>query len=445
MAVKVNNTANIRRAQRWNERDDAALCILLKRKIKDVKIGLRESENPYERAKLKEQKRHYKSMLRKVESGSYNGDIIFSELRAASALRAEQNLRAAGYSTMAGGKKYVNSYQAMDFDYESAFRKKRYYGAGLPLVLLLLSIIFVAIFIMSAFLPANIMETMDENGFPLDSLFVYKLGSDTLDIEIANDGKYPNGLYAGEEKPTNGVKFKDALGNEPETVRLHADLGMNAIYISPFDIIKAWFRTPMLEKVRLDFLEDMSVFQGDSYYYLCFLSGNKRTALIIQRDEDGNLDRSVIFRHIGTYGLIMFLIIAFLLGIVNIPINIIRLFTYTSRRIHIITLLSFIFSALCLICPVFATVQGTEIGASFSGYFSALTDSEAFLEDSEASAGIGILFLLPAAINLLMLILPKLFRNRLKRLATFVPHGNKGRNPLDDPLYADEETLRSLR
>ena len=143
MAVKVHNTANIRRAQRWDERDDAALGVLLKRKIKDVTIGLRESENPYERAKLKEQKRHYKAMLRKVESGSYNGDIIFSELKASSALRAEQNLRAAGYSTMAGGKNYVNSYQAMDFDYESAFRKKRYYGVALPLLLLLLSIIFV--------------------------------------------------------------------------------------------------------------------------------------------------------------------------------------------------------------------------------------------------------------------------------------------------------------
>ena len=445
MAVKVHNTANIRRAQRWDERDDAALGVLLKRKIKDVTIGLRESENPYERAKLKEQKRHYKAMLRKVESGSYNGDIIFSELKASSALRAEQNLRAAGYSTMAGGKNYVNSYQAMDFDYESAFRKKRYYGVALPLLLLLLSIIFVGIFIMSAFLPSNIMDTMDSNGVPLDSMFMYKLGADTLDIEITNDGKFPNGVYENDKKPTQGEKYADSLGNVPETVRLNADLGMKAIYISPFDVIKAWFRTPMLEKVRLDFLEDMSAFQGDSYYYLCFLSGNKRTALIIQKDEDGNFDRSVIFRHIGAYGLIMFLIAAFIFGVINILINIIRLFTYTSRRLHAITFLSFIFSLLCLICPAFATVEGTEIGAAFSGYFSAMTDVEEFLKNPDASAGIGILFLLPAAINLIMLLLPKLMRNKLKRLSTFVPRGNKGRNPLDDPLYVDEETLRSLR
>ena len=82
MAVKVNNTASIRKAKRWSERDDAALCVLLKRKIKDVNVALRESDSPYERARLKEQKRHYKTMLVKVENGAYNGDILFSELQA---------------------------------------------------------------------------------------------------------------------------------------------------------------------------------------------------------------------------------------------------------------------------------------------------------------------------------------------------------------------------
>lgn len=447
MAVKIHNKANIRRAQRWNEKDDAALGLLLKRKIKDVNIALRESENPYERSRLKEQKRQYKSMLRKVESGGYNGDIIFGELQASSALRAEQNLRMAGYSTMKGGKAYVNSYQNVDFDYENAFRKKRYYGVALPLLLLLLSLLFVATFLISAFLPADISETVESSFTPIDELFLYKLGSNTLDIEIANDGNWPRGIYDYDnfEVPEQGEKFVAENGEEPETVLLNADLGMLAVYISPFDIVKAWFHTPMLETTRLDFLEDSPYFQGNSYYYLCFLSGNKRAALVIQKDEDGNIDRSVIFRHIGTYGLIMFLIATFLLGCVNIVINILRLFTYTSRRLHILPLLSLIFSALCLICPAFVTVEGTDISASFSTYFSTIGGvTEEFLENEDATAGVGLIFFLPVVINLVTLLLPFLFRNRLKKRYTYVPNGNRGRNAYNDPLIVDENTLKNL-
>lgn len=462
MAVKVNNKANIRKAQRWDEKDDAALCVLLKRKLKDVAVALRESDSPYERSRLKEQRRHYKTMLRKVESGSYNGDIIFGELQAASALRTEQAMQRAEYSTMAGGRKYNSSYRNMDFDYESAFRKKRFYGPVLPILLLILSIAFVGIFIMGAFLPASIKDVAEDSGVPLDSLFMFKLGEDTLDISIKNDGNWPGGIYPTSTKVYNsreeledakkpatialikGEAYTDAAGNTPDTLLLYGDLGITAVYISPFDVVKAWFRTPMLEKTRIDFLEDSKYFQGSSFYYLCFLEGDKGDALIIQKDADGNFDNSVIIRHIGTYGTIMFLIIAFLLGVLNIIINLIRLFTYTSRRIHVITLLSLIFSALCMISPALATIEGTDIGAAFSAYFSSLSGTKAFMDNSSATAGIGLLFFVPAAINLVMLILPKLFRNRLKKRPTYVPKGNKNRSAYNDPLYADEEKLRQL-
>lgn len=448
MAVKVNNTANIRKAKRWNERDDAALCVLLKRKLKDVNVALRESENPYERSRLKEQRQHYKSMLRKVESGVYNGDIIFGELQAASALRSEQALRTAEYSTISGGKKYVNSYQNMDFDYENAFRKKRYYGFALPLILLILSIAFVGIFVMGAFLPSEIIQNADSQGISLDSFFVYKLGDGNRDIKIDNDGNWPSGTFDAsittEKMPVKGVPFVDDRNNTPETVLLHADLKMTSINITPFDIVKAWFRTPMLEKTRIDFLEDSVYFQGDSYYYLCFFAGSKGDSLVIGKDEDGNFDMSVIIRHIGTYGTIMFLIISFILGIISILINIVRLFTYTSRKLHIFSLLSFIFSALCMVAPAFATVEGTELGASFKAYFSSITSFNTFLADDTAVVGVGLLFLVPMAINLIMMILPKLFRNRLKKRITYVPKGNKYRSAYNDPLYADEDTLRKL-
>lgn len=444
MAVKINNTENIRRAKLWSEADDAALCVLLKKKIKDSSVSIRECETPYERAKIKAHRDHYKSMLRKVEEGGYNGDIIFSELKAATALRGEQSARTAEYGTVAGAKKYKNSYTNMDFDYETAFRKKRYYGVALPIFLLLLSIIFVGIFIMGAFLPAKVSDIALDNGVALDSLFVYRIGQGTLDIAITNDGNWPKGKFSG-KAPVDGVPFEDTYGNIPETVKLNADLGMLTINISPFDIIKAWFRTPLLAKTRIDFLEDSKYFQGTSYYYLCFLSGTKADSLIIKKDEDGNFDNSVILRYIGTYGAIYFLIISFILGIFSILINIARLFTYTSRKLHIISLLSLIFSLLCMAAPALAMVEGTEIIASFKNYFLSLTDLAKFTASTETTVGVGILFFVPAAISLLMMLLPIVMRNRLKKRPTYVPKGNKPRNAYDDPYIITEETLRNIR
>ncbi len=444
MAVKVNNIENVRKAKRWTEADDAALCILLKKKIKDTGVALRESETPYERAKLKARRNQYKSMLRKVEEGGYNGDIIFSELRAANALRGEQAARMNEYSTVAGAKKYNNAYTDVDFDYESAFRKKRYYGVALPLFLLLLSIIFVGIFIMGAFLPTSIAEEASEIGVPIDSLFVYRIGENTLDIAITNDGKWPTGTFRG-DAPVQGKPYEDAFGNIPETVKLNGDLGMITININPFDIVKAWFHTPMLAKTRIDFLEDSKYFQGTTYYYLCFLSGTKAEALEIKKDEDGNYDNSVIIRYIGTYGTIMFLIATFLLGVVNIIVNICRLFSYTSRKVHILSTVCFVLSALCLISPALAMIEGTDIMGAFKSYFMSLTNYDGFIANADTTVGVGILFFVPIAISLLMMILPIIFRNRLKKRPTYVPKGNKPRNAYDDPYIITEETLRNIR
>ncbi len=447
MAVRINNTENIRKAKRWSEADDAALCILLKKKIKDASISIRESDSPYERAKIKSHRNHYKSMLRKVEGGGYNGDIIFSELRAATALRGSQAAQVAEYGTVSGAKKYNNSYNDMDFDYETAFRKKRYYGAGLPIIMLILSIIFVGIFIMGAFipyLPTKVKDVISETGVSFDSLFVYRIGEGNLDIAITNDGNWPTGTFSG-KAPEQGKPYQDAYKNTPETVKLNADLGMLTINITPFDIVKAWFRTPMLKKTRIDFLEDSKFFKGTSYYYICFLSGTKGDSLVIKKDEEGNFDTSVIIRHIGTYGTILFLIISFLLGIVSIITNIIRIVTYTSRKLHIVSLLSLIFSLLCMAAPAFAMIEGTEIVPAFKSYFMSLTNYTKFTSSPDTTVGIGILFFIPSAISLIMMLLPKLMRNRLKKRPTYVPKGNRPRSAYDDPYIISEETLRSIK
>jgi hypothetical protein len=442
MAVKVNNTENIRKSKRWNEKDDAALTLLLKKKIREMDISNRESNTPYERSRLKETKQHYKQMLAKVATGVYNGDIIFSEMQAAAALRGEQHGRMEYYSKASNGREYVNSYQDMDFDYESAFRKTRYYGFALPLVMLILIAAFLCVFVMGAFMPSSIKATAESYDFNVNAMFIYKL-SDNFDIEITNDGDWPSGTYTG-KIPVKDVPFTDLQGNVPDTVKLYKDLQMTSIDISAFDIIKAWFRTPMLEKTRLDFLEDNSNFKGASYYYLCFLSGSKTDDLKIQKNAEGDYDFSVIFRHIGTYGTILFMVISFLLGVVVLISTIMRLFTYTTRKLHALHWLLLIFSLLAFISPALASIEGTEIVAAFKNYFLSLTNANSFVSSVDASAGIGLLYLIPAACSLLLLIVPKLFRNRFKRRVTSVPRGNKMRLAQNDPYLMNEEVLKHL-
>jgi hypothetical protein len=181
----------------------------------------------------------------------------------------------------------------------------------------------------------------------------------------------------------------------------------------------------MLSKTRLDFLEDQSLFQGQSYYYAIFLSGTKADDLVIKKGEDGNYDYGTIINHIGVYGTIINLVITVILMIIMLIQNIVRIFTYTSRRLHVTTLLAFIFSALTMISPALAICEGTDLDSAFKSYFSNLTNAAGFVTDTTATAGVTIMFVIPVAICLLLLILPKLFRNKYKSMPTHIPKGNK--------------------
>lgn len=440
MSVNVNNVGNARKSRMWNEQDDAALGVLLKRKIRDTAVALRESESPYERARLKTQRERYKSMLHKVESGAYNGDIIFNELRASAALRQESVFSGNVYSSMSGGKEYTDSYGNMNFDYEAAFRKKRYYGAALPIFMTIFTILMIACFVLGVLSPTIInsettTQIEDFSTVNVNALFVYRLGEydgGMYDITIkADDNGYwwwPDGDYTG-IKPTLGEPYTDANGTvhdgTDETVDLYEDLGCTEIYIDAADLIKAWFKTKMLSKTRLDFLEDQSLFQGQSYYYAIFLSGTKADDLVIKKGEDGNYDYGTIINHIGVYGTIINLVITVILMIIMLIQNIVRIFTYTSRRLHVTTLLAFIFSALTMISPALAICEGTDLDSAFKSYFSNLTNAAGFVTDTTATAGVTIMFVIPVAICLLLLILPKLFRNKYKSMPTHIPKGNK--------------------
>lgn len=432
MAVKVNNTANIRKAQRWNEQDDAALSLLMKRKIKEVNLAIREANNPYIRAKLKDQKNQYKKMERKISNGTYNGDIIFSEMQAAAALRADEAQKYQNFSTRAGMKKYLNSYDNMDFDFEAYFRKKRYFGISLPILMLILSLIFVAFYIIGSFLPQQTRtDVYSSTGFKIDTLFYFKLSADsTQDFSIKNDGNWPDGDWKVVKSDgtqailEQGVPYVDATGNTPEYVSLYSDLGMRTVNITTFDVIKSWFRTPMLAKTRLDFLEDNPNFQGRSWYYSKFIGDNK-DAITIAKNADGKYDITIIIRHIAVYGTIIFLVAAFLLGVIAVITNIIRLFTYTTRKVHVVNTLAFVFSLLVILLPGFFIMEGTDVVTAFKQYF--VLDHATFMEDKTATLMLNPVALISPIIMLINMLLPHLFRNKLKRRPTFVPKGNAPR------------------
>ena len=438
MAVKVRNVRNAKKAKLWDEQDDAALLTLLRRKIKDVNIALRECETPYERTRLRKQRDHYKAMLGKVETGSYNGDILFTELKASAALHQEQALSSRAHASVRGGKIYNKSYDPMDFDFEAAFRKKRYFGVALPIFMTILSLLLVAVFIIGFFLPSNINDMISDNvGLDFRTYIVYRLGETSdgniVDLTIDNDGKWPRGLYDEllADEIEAGEPHKDAEENIPEKVNLYADMHYSAIYIDTADIIKAWFRTKMLSKVRLDFIEDLQFFKGDSYYYELFLSGDKADSLVIKKNSDGQYDIGTIYNHIGVYGTIMFLIAAFLMSLVLLIINIVRIFTYTSRRIHGTTLFTMFVCLLAMISPALASCEGSALGTSFVNYFAGLQGTSSFANNKSATAGVTITFILPAAFCLLMMILPFLFKNRYKKLPTRLPKGNKIHDPFN--------------
>lgn len=440
MPVRIQNEANLAKDRRWNEEDDAALALMLRKKIKEVDLAIKAATTPYERARLKERKKQYKSMYKKVASGHYTGDIVSSEMRAHA--MAYGGAAAAGGAIGYGGAmrdsgkikavKYRNTYDDMDFDYQAYFRQSRYFGFSLPLILTILSLVFIAIFILGAVLPVSIKETVrTDMDMSLDALYTFKLGPGENDFRVKNDGNWPDAYWkyanvggvATEQILEQGVPYSKN-GVEPEYVYLYTDLGITAINISAFDVVKAWFRTPLLEETRLDFLEDNENFQGASWYYSKFMAGED---LEITKNSDGKYDINQVLKVVAAYGTIYCIIIGFLLGVIILITNIVRMFTYTSRRLHWMNLLAFIFMLLAAVLPVFFCMEGTDLKGAFSEYF--VFDNITMRNDTEGIYNLMVNFVafIPAALMLVSMLLPRLFKNRVKKLPTFVPKGNKQR------------------
>lgn len=439
MAVKIQNERNIRKAKRWNEQDDAALLELLRKKVKEVNLAIKQAPSPFMRSKLKAKRAHYKNMANKVANGTYNGDIIFSEMQAAAALRTQDILKQERYANPREAKKYINSYEDMDFDYERYFRKTRYYGKFLPIVMTIISIVLLAYFVIGAFLPTNIKSTLNEYGMKPDTIFTFKLGPNEQDIRMKNEGDWPDGdwkVVGGEEQRlTSGTPYADPeTGAMPEYVDLYADLGMRTVNVSSFDIIKAWFRTKMLKNIRLDFLEDNRHFQGPSWFYVKYMD-KAETDIVDLRNSDGSFNIPVLAKYLAGYGIILLLIVSFLLALTCVILNIGRIFSYTTRRFHILHILLLVFSLLIVTLPAILAMEGTGFMAAVKNYF--IFDTGTFRSTESSTMAISMFAFLPAAVSLILLILPKLFKNRLKKRPTYVPRGNR-------PRLAQEQKMKEL-
>ena len=409
----------------WTERDEAVLVELLKRKIKELKYDMRECDSPYARAKLRSKREEYKRLLDKVERSDYDPNILAAELKTHSQYNAVERSKK---EKKLG--RYADAYSDVNFDFESYFNRTRYFGAGAPIISIILIVAFLAVMLLSVFMSLGDISNLESNlqfgdmNVSLTSVAYIKLGPNEMDFQVKNDGNWPQGTWAYDAvKLEQGDLYYDASYDTPDMVYLYKDLGMTSISITTLDIIKALFRTPMLSEDKIDIIEDQESMQGASWYYIRFMRDNQED-IAIEKGEDGNYDSVKIIKHIATYGTIIFLVAMILLCVVEIIINVGRLFS--SRRIHVIPLLILIFGILTLLCPAFldlTTIEDGAIGDAFNNYF--VTDWDTFINEGPGNIAFNVLFAVLLVIPLVVTLLPLFFRNRAAKTVAYVPKGNK--------------------
>lgn len=411
----------------WTERDEAVLIELLKRKIKELKYDMRECDSPYARAKLRHKREEYKRLLDKVERSDYDPNILAAELKTHSQYNAvERNKKEKKLG------RYADAYADVNFDFESYFNRTRYFGAAAPIISIILIVIFLALILSSTFMSAGDITNIESNlemgdmRISLSSIGYIKLGPNEMDFQVKNNGNWPAGTWMHDSQVLEqGEIYHTSTYDVPDMVYLYKDLGMTSINITTLDVIIALFRTPMLSENRIDFIEDQEVMQNSSWYYIRFMRTPEDIA--IEKGEDGHYDAVKITKHIATYGTIIFLIAMILFAVIEIIINIGRLFSYTSRRLHVIPLLILIFGILTMICPAFLDITSVEngaIGEAFKGYF-IVSWSDFLSLESSSNVAFNIFFAILLVIPLIVTIIPLCFRNRAAKTVAYVPKGNK--------------------
>lgn len=179
----------------WTERDEAILVELLTRKIKEMRFEIKKVESPYAKNKLRRTREEYKKLLDKVERGDYDPDILAAELKTHHDYNKQERDKR---NTKLG--KYVDGYADVDFDFATYFSKSRYFGAGLPIIMIVLLVLFLAVILSSVYLTGEQLEAVEyqlslDSRITLTSVAYFKLESGNNDFNVPNDGKWPSGSY----------------------------------------------------------------------------------------------------------------------------------------------------------------------------------------------------------------------------------------------------------
>ena len=406
--------------------------------VKELEKGKKDKKKSKEQARQDK----YQQKVEKKEKKDAKFEAKYGEQSKKSGKKAkkeEEQTQAAAEKVT----KYVDAFTEVNFDYEGYFRKTRYYGFLAPFVSLILLLAVIGVFLAGIIIPEKQLESLEYTmGIQVGNVISFKLGPDTLDYLVPNDGNWPNGTWlATNEKPQLeiGEKYTTISYEEgvavtvtPNEVLLYEDLGMTSVYVTTLDVFKAFFYTPIMSRTRVDFIEDMPLIKNKtSWFYVKFMR-DRMADITIERQPDGTYDASVIVRWLATYGTIICLMATLVLLVVCLISIIIRFFTYTSRRLHVITFLTLLFAALTEMLPALLMVDGmsfSDWGESFEVLKESYTnylvlDSEMFL-DSVGVVCVGLLPLIALAPLFGMLIVPILFKNRLRLKPSFVPKGNK--------------------
>ncbi|MFI3228795.1 MAG: hypothetical protein R3Y23_01340 [Bacillota bacterium] len=419
----------------WTERDEAVLIDLLHRKIGELKYEIKDAESPMERHHLHGLRDRYKAMYRKVKSGDYDNNILAAELASAKVYRQGLSTSAKSKSG-ASNDRYADSYADINFDYDKYFAKSRYYGTSVPLISLILIGVFLFLAVCGSFLTTDVLDAFSyqlefnsDSRLTLDSIAYFKISEGEDDFYVPNDGDWPSGTFTNEEEAiAYGTLYVDESGKTPDYVYLAADLGMNTINVSTIEVIRAVFRMSFLSDTRLDFIEDLESMDGRSWYYYKYISTNEDN-LVFEKDINGDYDWAALVRIIATYGTIICLCLMIIFAIIELLMNIGRLFSFTTRRLHAMPILILITGALTLVLPALLEIEVLDmanISACFSNYFGTSWSTFITVSDTNTSTiTFSLLFALYLIIPLVVLILPKLFHNKSKKLVRYVPKGNK--------------------
>lgn len=417
---------------KWTERDEAVFVDLLHRKIGELKYDIKYAESPSEKAHLRSLRVRYQVMLEKVKNGDYNPHILASEM--ASATVYNQSTQVVTKERVSNDR-YADSYADINFDYDKYFAKTRYYGTAVPLISLILVAVFLFLTLCGTFLSTetvdayNYMFSASSTRVTLDSIGYFKIAAGETDFLVPNDGDWPSGTFANEEESiAYGTIYLDANGNAPDYVYLAEDLGMNTINITVVEVIRAVFRMSFLSSTRLDYIEDLESMEGRSWYYYKYIS-TREDSLTIEKDENGDYDAAAIVRVIATYGTIISLCLMIIFAFIEIFMNIGRLFSFTTRKLHKMPFMILLCGLFTLLLPAFLELQvfdSANITASLSNYFTMywIVFVDASFE-STATVVFNLFFALYLIIPLVVMILPKFFHNRVKKVIRFVPKGNK--------------------